>query len=165
VVCVSKYASVDEAVKWTLGLIYNVKCVSAKAYAYGREGKLLAGFGVEIDEISDFNRQSEAFKAFSEKLETRLVSEIEGNNQLSTKNALHNKDNSVNLRKIVAETLKELGLDTWVTKFMDLDNKVSSTNFIGKPCKFWKHYKTVAFSNRQNKSDGIKPQQYLKNIR
>jgi hypothetical protein len=160
---VSKYESVDDVVRWTAGLIDNVF-----KHASSSEDTILEVFNIDGGDITALNRKSEEFKAFRPKLTARLVSEIDEKNRLNNKilqrlRDFHKeriKDNSVNVKEAIRDTLKELGLPTWPAKFVASDSKVTPTNFTVKPYSAWKHYKNETYDFSQpDKPSVIKAQQ------
>jgi len=147
VVGVSKYQSVNEAVKWTEGLLEGIfnnvdKYISKHGTLEAIDNHL------HLMDINDYRQnRAEFFKDFPKTLEDVLISGMDENNRLSREiseriydSNLSNRHNVVDLRKAVDEALKRIAVRKWLTAFIDSDSKVSPTHFIGKVRPAWKYH-------------------------
>jgi len=150
----SKYASVDEAVKWTMGLGENV---FKNAHKYKNKDNILEAFDEKLQyaDIANWYPNKEIFfKDFPKELKNRLINKIDEKNKLSRKisrrirdfRAKRTIDNSVDLQETVLEALFISSLPNWLAKFIDKDSKVTSTHFNGKTHHDWKHYKNATYT-------------------
>jgi hypothetical protein len=145
---VSKYASVDEAVKWSVGLLK-----ATIKYARNKE---------ELQHLLKINDNKKNFEDFSKKLETILISEID--NKIKENNGVAQRmrnilypDNkvyayNVNLRNAIQKTLIDLGLPRLPNYTVFADSKVTPNLFIGGSGLL--EYKDVTHKfGQQNKSN------------
>ena len=150
----SKYKGVDEAVKWSWKFLKSLQIYYDHAPRHGVK------FALPNDARKDAAILSEKLNvSFLDKLETKLVSEIDGkiNENNGTLQRVRNIRKheiityGVDLQKAVRETLDELGLPSWQTKFIAYGSKVSPNYFAGYSGIAPEH-KSAIYDSRQLKT-------------
>ena len=174
----SNYQSIDEAVKWTVGLLEAIpeflgKRFSTKFKRYRELTKKYPHFLTNensviknrisaaessIDSLEDMypHREIEMFKKnlgnFANKLEARLEKEIIKNKILSS---IRKSNKGVDLEKIVKETLGKTNLPTWGADFINFGSEVTVVHFKGN--SMIDGYKSVNFYfGQRNKTSGTR---------
>jgi hypothetical protein len=121
----SKYVSVDEAVKWSVNVFRAIieDAWDDEKWRTCRSDYIQKPAALEMFMINKENN----FKKFAEKLENNLVSKLEENIKSRANNSQYTSDllkkrksdyNSIDLKKVFSDTLKELGFIPWLSNFI-----------------------------------------------